>query len=277
MNKTALILSTALVTTRPDFPAHDRRVRQYLNGFEQVAQVCAKYAVFDVYSMDSTVENAAALDPALFEALQRIPGYRGSFHFWDNDLGRINRGWGLMVQWMHALPQIADPYEYILHYEPRQDMLNDSFFARVAAQPGNYCCVMRDHMKLYGIPMTFEKIWTGCFCLKLRDLRGYCAAEDRRMLPPAKPLTSLQRGYRAARDRVVPAWVAGLFNEIEYDFARYLRRHNVPYERIAHLGVRWHFDLLERWFEMKECDFLADWTIIGESADRTCDRTCDRT
>src|ERR1019366_1602652 len=114
--KVALILSAAFVTTKPDFPARERRIRQYLNGLGQIAEVSAQYPVFDVYSVDNTVEDPATLEIQIVEALHRIRGFRSSVHFFDNDLGQSNRGSGGMVQWMTILPDLVGKYEYVVHY-----------------------------------------------------------------------------------------------------------------------------------------------------------------
>src|SRR5690242_8128375 len=117
--RTALLLSTAFVTTRQEHPHRERRVEQYVHGFQQITQVTKSYPCFDVFSVDNTVEYPEAIDDRVTKALEKIPALKGKYHFWDNEAGRINKGSGLVVQWKYILPSLSGRYDYVLHYEPR--------------------------------------------------------------------------------------------------------------------------------------------------------------
>ena len=95
----ALLLSTAFVTTLPPARNRERRIRQYIDGLGQVAEVSARYPIFDVFSVDSTIDDESVLDVHLLDSITAIPGLKGRRYFNDNEMGRINKGSGLVVQW----------------------------------------------------------------------------------------------------------------------------------------------------------------------------------
>ncbi len=248
--KTALMLSTAFVTTRPDIPERERRIRQYVDGFRQVAELSEKYPCFDVFSVDNTVENPAQLDARLTEALDSIPALKGKFHFWDNDTGRINKGSGLIAQWGHALPDLVGKYDYTVHYEPRQQLVNLSFFERMDTHPAAYICAYRDKLKLYGVlPMTLPRFWTGLFSMRTPDLLEYVRSADRGVLTTLEDYRKRPL-FRYARQRLLPGWLAEMSECIESDLPRYVRRHEIRFVGVAALGTRWHEEATGNWVDM---------------------------
>lgn len=255
------MLSTAFVTTKPDYPDRERRIRQYLNGLAQIAELSAQYPVFDVYSVDSTVEDPARLEPQMAGALQRIPGLKGSTHFFDNEFGKHNHGSGVLVQWTRMAPELADRYEYVVHYEPRQHLADFSFFERMASRPDTYFCMYRDRRKLYGIPLTLPRFWTGLFSMKTRDLLGYVRDEDRLVPPPVKPHPWWWVYYRRLRWRYLPGWAVWVDECVEVDIPRYVRRHRIPFVRVSDLGTLWHEESKDRMVKMVDADFDEDGMI----------------
>jgi hypothetical protein len=254
----ALMLSTAFVSTTPDYPDRERKIRQYVDGLDQIAEVSAQYSVFDVYSVDNTVEDPARLESRVADALRRIPGFRGSVHFSDNELGKHNHGSGTMVQWTRIVPQLVDRYEYVVHYEPRQHLESFSFFERMANRPDSYVCMYRDKWKLYGIPLTVPMLWTGFFSMRTRDLLDYTQAKDRAVLPTVQPHPWWWVYYRRLRWKYLPEWAVWLDESIEFDLPRWVRRHRIPIARVADLGSVWHQEGRNRMLKMMECDFRDD-------------------
>jgi len=251
----ALLLSTAFVTTRRDHPGRDRRVQQYVSGLQQIAQVVASYPCFDVFSMDNTVDRPETIDSRVTAALDKIPALKGKYHFWDNELGKINKGSGLILQWNRILPDLSGSYEYVVHYEPRQRLVSFAFFERMAHYPDAYFCVYRDKYKLYGIiPLRALRFWTGMFSMRLADLWDYVRAGDRGV-PASLQHHRGERFYRRVRRHLLPGWVAGLEECIEADFPRYVRRHKIPIVRVPALGARWHEEADDQWVDMVDRDF----------------------
>ena len=232
----------------------ERRIQQYISGLKQIAAVVDGYPCFDVFSMDNTVEHAGTMDSRLTAALDNIPRLKGKYHFLDNETGKINKGSGLVLQWSRTLPDLLGSYEYVVHYEPRQDLVDFSFFQRMASHPDAYVCEYRDKQRLYGIPLTLPRFWTGFFSMKTSDLLNYARAGDRGVS------TSIQyyrtwRLSRILRRRLLPGWAAELKECIESDFPRYVKRHNIPVIRIPALGSRWHQEANNKWVDMVDRDF----------------------
>ena len=247
--KIALVLSTAFVTTKPDFHDHERRIQHYVNGFRQIAELSATHPAFDVFSVDNTVEDLSRLEGRLTAALDKIPTLKGKYYFWNNEMGRINKGSGLVAQWDQILPDLVDRYEYTVHYEPRQQLVNLSFFERMERQPDTYFCPYRDKVKLYGVAMTVQQFWTGLFSMRTTDLLGYVRAPDRRV-PTTMEQYRKWRLYYALRSRILPWWLDSLHIAIETDFPRCVRRHKIPFVSLPALGVRWHEEATGQWVDM---------------------------
>lgn len=245
----ALVLSTAFVTTEPNYPERERRIQQYVNGFQQVAELCAKHPSFHVYSVDNTVKDASRIEGRMTAALGKIPALKGICHFWNNEMGRINKGSGLVAQWNEILPSLVSRYEYTVHYEPRQHLVNLSFFERMEKRPDTYICPYRERVKLYGVPMIEKYCWTGLFSMRTLDLLGYVHAPDRRVLTTIEQYRK-RRLYRYLRWRFLPGWLAELPECIESDFPQYVRRHQIPFVRVPSLGARWHEEATGMWVNM---------------------------
>lgn len=253
--KTAMILSTAFVTTMPGRPERERRISQYVNGFAQIAEVSRLHPEFDIFSVDNTVENAHLLDTRLAAAVESIPALKGKFHFWDNETGRINKGSGLVVQWGQILPDLEGVYDYVVHYEPRQRLVDFSFFERMARNPDAYVCSYRDRLKFYGIfPATYPRFWTGMFSMRTRDLAAYVHAPDRGVLTTIEEYRKWPL-YRYARWRLLPGWFAEMSECIESDLPRYVRRHGVHFVGLDALGVQWHEEATGNWIDLVDRQF----------------------
>jgi len=249
--KIALVLSTAFVTTKPGSPERERRIQQYVNGFQQIAEVAEKHPSFDVFLVDNTVENPDQTDSRLTTAVEKISNLKGKYYFWNNEMGRINKGSGLIAQWSRVLPDLIDKYEYTVHYEPRQHLIDFSFFERMEQRPDTYICSYRDKQKLYGIPMILPRFWTGFFSMKTADLRGYVYDPGRRVLTTKEEYLKLSgRLYYGIRSRTLPKWLARLPRAIETDLPRYVRRRNIPYVKLTALGTLWHEEATDQWVEM---------------------------
>jgi len=228
-------------------------VAQYVHGFQQIAEVVRRFSCYDVFSMDNTVEDPALIDRRVVAAMDQVPTLT-KVHFWDNELGRLNKGSGYIVQWQRTLPELLGRYEFILHGEPRQDIVDHSFFERVSHSPGNYWCLYRDLRVLGGITWRLPRVWIGQFAIRTQDLWNYCSSADRRVPPRATPQPWWWNRYRYLRSRLLPGWWQGLDECIEADFVRFIRLHHVPMTRVANLGTRWHEEVTGKWHDMIDCD-----------------------
>lgn len=251
----AVVLCTAFYNTRPGHPWHERRIEQFTNGLRQVAEVVGQYPCFDVFSLDNTVEHPEQIDARIGAALDSIPALKGKYHFWDNQHGQLNQGSGMVAAWSRAVPDLVGSYEYVIHYEPRQQLVNFSFFERMARRPDAYFCVYHDIRSLWGISMRMARFWTGFFSMRSADLCAYAFAKDRRVPPTIVPRPSWWERYRQLRLRCLPGWLAWLDECIEADMVRYVRRHRIPFVPVSDLGTRWHNQASDTWVDMVAGDF----------------------
>ncbi len=172
--KYALLISTAYVTTLPSFPNREARIAQYVNGLMQIKELVDLHSEFDVFAVDNTVEHPELLDGRLIRAMQDIPNFKWTDFFWDNELGKKNKGAGLAIQWKHVLRKLPTEYRHVVHFEPRQNLINFSFFERFLAQPGNYFRVMKDWVMRGGVlPWHVTTIATGMVAAETHVLRDY--------------------------------------------------------------------------------------------------------
>lgn len=197
----ALILSTGMIT--PPSPSEaEERIKQFQAGFGQVAELVKKYPDFDVFPVDSTLHPGFILDERVQNAINSIPNLQETNFFWDNELGKINKGCGLIIQWRRVLPKIAARnYEYIIHYEPRQFLLDFSFFERFVKKNANYfkatsyritastkAWPVRFCLKI--IPVYRHNFWTGLFSLETALFKDFVTSTDLNRL--AKKKVSLE-------------------------------------------------------------------------------------
>ena len=214
--KTALLLPTAFITTSPTRPDREERMSQYIGGFERISEFVSTNDQFDVFLVDSTVASEEEIDPRLLQAIKSIKNLKGIFLFLNNEYGKINKGAGLIVQWKYALSNISDDYEYVIHFEPRQQLKDFSFFERFIAKPQNYAkSWFPVVMKFKIFPITLSQILTGIFVLKRKYLERYCNSVDL---------------VKMVRNRV----------SIEDDIYEFLKNNNIEFCNVEKLGIRWH-------------------------------------
>ena len=232
----ALILSTAFVATKPEGPNRNVRINQYLNGLGEVAELTQTYPVYDVFSVDNTVEAEAQVDSRVLAAVNRIPGLKSTCYFLDNRLGQINKGSGLIVQWNRILPALLGKYEYTVHYEPRLRLVNTSFFERMEKMPAAYLGLEQGRVsrfrllrRLEALPwasglLTVAPFFTGLFSMRTSDLAAYCKAAD-------------------------PAALVCWPGCVEADLFGWVRRAKIPHTQLPALGVRWHDEAEGTWLD----------------------------
>lgn len=92
------------------------RIKQYENGINKVCELNKKYN-FDIYIADNgfDFENKIKILPNI-NILKNNP----------NKYGKINKGAGIIEIWNNNI-EIIKQYDYIIHFEPRQ-LLIDNYF-----------------------------------------------------------------------------------------------------------------------------------------------------
>lgn len=209
--KVALVLPTAMGVS-----SEEGRVLQFVNGFKQIAEIAGKYPVFDVFVVDNTISDISQLDSRVTQIIDTIPNLKEKIFFYDNSYGKKNKGAGLIIAWNKALERISDSYEYVVSFEPRQELEDFSFFERFAESPAVYIRITRKKVKKFRIfPKTVTQMWTGLVVLSLSDMRKYCAQ------------TNLDL-FVATR------------TSIEDDLYRFILKNHISFTEIDRLGILWH-------------------------------------
>lgn len=214
--KTALILPTAFVTTLPNSKNREERIAQYVRGFQQVANLVRLHPEFDVFSVDSTIADSADIDPRLMSALNDISTLKEKCFFNDNSLGKKNKGAGLITQFKKVLPLISKEYEYVISFEPRQELENYNFFEQFLLDRQSYFRLEKVRAKKYRIfPFLLVQVMTGLFAMRRNDLEKYVL-------------------------QVNLSWMVIRRISIERNLYKFLYRSGISFGRVARLNLLWH-------------------------------------
>lgn len=214
--KTAIILPTAFCTTFNLGLNSEERIGQYCKGFEQVAEVVTKFPDFDVYLVDNTVDDPSKVDKRLIEALDKIPTLKGKIFFLDNDYGRRNKGAGLICAWKGFLSRVQTEYEYVVSFEPRQELIDFDFFERFVQHPNSYFRLVRSPVRKFRVfPILLHQVVTGFAILRRKDMEKYSHGVDLDYMTDNKI-------------------------SIEDDLFDFLFKNQISFEAVSRAGIRWH-------------------------------------
>lgn len=180
--KTALLLSTAFITTQAENQNSLWRRRQYLSGIEDICKRIKNYKDIDLFIADNTIHDESELCVDLRGQLSSIEGHR-KYYKVNNYFGAKNKGCGLLAQWRHALPNIVKNYQHVIHYEPRQKMNDESFLINFQKYPGNIFRL--DTVKVYKyhlFPVLYRHFQTGYFSCNSRTLLDIALSLDENLM-----------------------------------------------------------------------------------------------
>ena len=145
MNKNLVILITAFnpPTTGQLTAFGEKRTKQYVEGLQRVVELSKNFPGFDYVIIDNTIAPGWNMPPELEEVLSRIPNLTRVF-FFDNELGAKNKGSGVVVDLKHGAAAVNFAnYDYCIYYEPRQYLVDFSFFETFQKHPDNYALFNR--------------------------------------------------------------------------------------------------------------------------------------
>lgn len=100
--------------------ANDKRLQQYIEGLKSL-----KFFNGDIYLLDNS-SNLENLPPTLQKVIRSFPNLQ-YIHNTENKLGKINKTAGIIEVWK-ANYKVMEKYDYIIHFEPRQKVVDTSFF-----------------------------------------------------------------------------------------------------------------------------------------------------
>lgn len=223
--KTAIILPTAFFTTFNPSPSSEERINQYIKGFEQITEVVSKYPDLDVYLVDNTVEDASKIDKRLIDALDKIPTLKEKMFFSDNEYGRKNKGAGLICAWKGFLSRVKIDYEYVISFEPRQELINFDFFERFTQHPNSYFRLVRSPAKKFRVfPILLHQVVTGFSIFRRKDIDAYSKSVDL---------------VHMVDNRI----------SIEDDLFDFLFKNQISFEAVSKAGILWHDGVTNTYIE----------------------------
>ncbi len=166
-----------------------KRIYQYINGLEKIYEISNAYKELDFVLVDNTISPNWQIPGELNKAIEKIPRLKKIF-FFDNELPSRNKGCGNIIAWRKVFEEIdISQYEYCIHFEPRQQLLNFSFFKQFIKKLGNYFRIMTYRKKastknwairciLKLIPLYGQQFHTGLFSLETKLFTKYAFQVD---------------------------------------------------------------------------------------------------
>ena len=181
------------------------RIQQYVNGlgkFFEYNDILKKHNI-DIYIADNSIKRGGNLPP---EILSVIPEHVKISTSLNNHFGAINKGAGLIEQWLYCKDIITN-YDWLIHFEPRQLLLNFNFINNFLENPRN----------LFTIGDGNNHFNTGLFCIETCSLLHYS--------------TSVDLNIMSIR-----------YISIEYDLYNYIIKHKIKFDILAKMELIW-FDI----------------------------------
>jgi hypothetical protein len=129
------MLQICCYPTNPTSNRGSERIQQYVNGlnkFFEYNDILKKHNV-DIYIVDNTIKTGDSLPQ---DILRVLPDNVKIFTSLNNNFGCKNKGAGLIEQWINC-KDIIQKYDWLIHFEPRQLLLNFNFITNFLDNPRN--------------------------------------------------------------------------------------------------------------------------------------------
>jgi hypothetical protein len=113
----------------------EERIQQYVKGlvkFFEYNDVLKKHDV-DIYVVDNSIKDGDSLPQDILAILPDNVKINTCF---KNEFGSKNKGAGLIEQWLYC-KDIIEKYDWFIHFEPRQLLLNFNFINDFLEKPRN--------------------------------------------------------------------------------------------------------------------------------------------
>jgi len=187
----------------------------------------------DIYLTDNTI---ASDEPLPDEILKCLPPNVKIMTFLNNKYGSLNKGCGLIENWSFY-KDILVKYEWLIHFEPRQELINFDFINNFLSSPRNLfhinknenLCTPPVNRKVEvangngSIDYVFgyiEEFNTGLFCSKVKHIIDYINQYDLDYYVDNIP-------------------------SIERDLYLFYTNQSIEHDTIDKLGLKWH-DFMRR-------------------------------
>jgi len=165
MNK-LLLLPICLQPTNSESNKGEKRLLQYKDGLCSLFEyndIFVKNNI-DIILFDNTIDSIDDIPVTIKDVL---PSNVKVFAKIVNDYGKINKGAGLIEQWLHN-KEIIKKYDYFIHFEPRQLLKSNQFIESFLENPRN----------LFTINTNTPVFNTGLFCIEVKYLLKYICNVD---------------------------------------------------------------------------------------------------
>jgi hypothetical protein len=118
----------------------------------------------DIYIFDNTIDKKDTLPKELLEI---IPDNVKVINDHANKYGGINKGAGLIESWLY-LKDIIEQYDYLIHFEPRQLLINFDFIESF----------LQNNDNLFTLGQGNKHFNTGLFCINCKILLSFITNVD---------------------------------------------------------------------------------------------------
>lgn len=158
MSKILCILPICCFPTNEYSCKGSERIQQYIDGFKkffEYIEILNNYNV-DIYIFDNTIDKNQVLPQ---EILEIIPSNVKIINDSVNNYGGINKGAGLIESWIY-LKNIIEQYDFLIHFEPRQLLINFDFIL----------CFLQNNANTFTFSKDQTQFNTGLFCIDCKIL-----------------------------------------------------------------------------------------------------------
>ncbi len=134
-NKILCMLPICCYPTNTGSNRGEERIQQYVKGlvkFFEYNNVLKKHNV-DIYIVDNSIKYGDSLPKDILAILPDNVKINTCF---NNEFGSKNKGAGLVEQWLYC-KDIIEKYDWFIHFEPRQLLLNFNFINDFLENPRN--------------------------------------------------------------------------------------------------------------------------------------------
>jgi len=201
-NKILCMLPICCYPANLDSNRGGERMQQYVKGltkFFEYNDTFKKYNV-DIYIVDNSIKDGNRLP---LEILNILPNNVKINTSLNNTFGAVNKGAGLIEQWRHCKDIIAK-YDWLIHFEPRQLLLNFDFINIFLENPRN----------LFTFGNGKNHFNTGLFTIQTNILLDYS-------------------------NKCILKHMVSQSISIEYDLYHYIRLNHIQYDILDKLNLVW--------------------------------------
>ena len=194
MPTTIIIDTSSKLSQQNMLEINDKRLKQYQNGIKKFLDLNKKYN-FDIYIADNGYN---------FDGKIQIPEGINIIMNNPNKYGKFNKGAGIHEIWNNNI-DIISKYNYIIHFEPRQELIDNSFIDNFIQNPRT----------LFTYGQNNNHFNTGLFAIKSNELISYLQYNHSNVM--------VQKCL-----------------SLEYILFNYYINNNIKYDVIDKMNLKWH-------------------------------------